>query len=798
MKDFPIIKFTVAFITGILLLPVIQFDYLIVLLFTLLLLLFVVLLRYVEFVRKIKISGTIISLLLAVLLGNFTAQLNVIKLNPVVSSLYKENDVVVYGVLNKIELQKEDEIIFQLKAYKFNYNNKEVNDEIKFLCKLKGSVTERKKFYSEMKPGFKIKVNGYYAKGKEERNPGEFDYNAYLHYKGIVGTILIDSPDDVKVIEHSVNVFANLIFQSRKYVDAQINSLYDKSTAGLLRGLLLADRSEIDYETKTQFINSGVIHVLAVSGLHVGFIAGIFLILFGRFNIYIRSLLTITGLIAFMFLTGIPPSVFRATVMAVVIIIAFITNRSTNIFNSLAIAALIILVISPNEIYSPGFQLSFSAVLAIGIIYPIINNYVSTIQLKSKILRYLILFFAVSFAAQLGTLPFTLIYFGKLSVIALFTNLIVIPAIGLILALAVTSLAVNIFLGSAAVYFAQTNILVSNSVLELIRFTGSLNFSHIKITAYSTFDAIIFYSFLTLLILTITKFKSKTAVIVLIILTGVNIFLFSSINDGAILPDNQLNVMAIDVGQGDAILIKFPDNHTALIDAGQATYYFDNGERVILPLLDYLGIDKIDYGFVSHLDLDHYGGFVSLIQHGKIDRIFKPKLDSSLRKDLRFEKYLRENNVPFTYYNHQSLPIGNCKIYILNDELDAEVYNLSSNDNSGVIKLEYDKTSFLFPGDAEKKEEDILVNNYSDFLNIDVLKAGHHGSKTSTSEEFVKFTSPEFAIISAGIKNKFGHPDKTILDRLNENDATVFRTDKSGAILIVSDGKVIKRKIWRD
>ena len=797
MKDFPIIKFTIAFISGILLRPLIQINLIVVIALVAILLLYVLLVRY-KLLSGIKLISSVISFLLVISLGSFTSQLNQEKLNPVVSSLYKENNVTVSGNIARIELIKEDEVVFNIVADRFIFDDNVIDDESKFLCRFRGSKKEQIQFYNEMKPGFRLEIKGTYTKGKEKRNPGEFDYNAFLNSKGIVGTITINKLDEIKIINDNPDFFDNLIFQSRRFVDSQIKSLYDKTTAGLLRGLLLADRSEINYETKTRFINSGVIHVLAVSGLHVGFIAVIFFILFGRFNIYFRSVATIAGLLAFMFLTGIPPSVFRATVMAIVIIVAFLLNRSTNIFNSLAIAALIILIIKPNEIYSPGFQLSFSAVLAIGIIYPIINNYISTLRLKSKILRYLVLFFAVSFAAQLGTLPFTLIYFGKLSVIALFTNLLVIPAIGLIIALAVTSLVFNVFVSGIAIYFALTNMLISNIILEVIRFTGSLTFSHIKLSTYSNFDAIVFYVFLSILIFSIKGFKSRIAVVVLIILTITNIVLFSSLGQKDLLPDNKLSVMAIDVGQGDAFLIKFPDNRTALIDAGQATYYFDNGERVIIPLLNYLGIDKIDYGFISHMDLDHYGGFVSLIQNGKIKRIFKPEIDSSLQKDVKFEKFLKENNIEYKYYNHQSFLVGNYRLFILNDKEEADVYNLSSNNNSGMIKIVYGSTSFLFTGDAERREEEIMINDYNRFLDVDVLKAAHHGSKTGTSEEFIKFTSPEYAIISAGINNKFGHPDQETLDRLEQNNIKVFRTDKSSAILLTSDGESITPENWRE
>ena len=798
MKDFPVIKFTIAYIIGILILPVIQLQLFVPIILILILILLVVLSKYNQFINGLKLLSSIIALLIIITLGNFCAQLNRQELNSEVTSLYKENNVNISGIVSEIELIRKNEIVFQLKANRFNYDDRIIKDKIELLCRLRGSQKEREKFYDEIRPGYYVDVNGTYRKGNEKRNPGEFDYNAYLHSEGIVGIVAISELGDIKILKSTPDFFKNLIFQSRKYIDKQLQVLYDEDTAGLLRGLLLADRSEIDYSIKTQFINSGVIHVLAVSGLHVGFIAAIFFILFGRFNIYFRSIATIIGLLAFMFLTGIPPSVFRATVMGIVIILAFLTNRSTNIFNSLTIAALIILVIIPGEIYSPGFQLSFSAVLAIAVIFPLINNFILASRLKSKFLKYIILFVGVSLAAQLGTLPFTLIYFGKVSVIALFTNLLVIPVIGLIISLAVTTLIFNLFASGIAVYFSLTNMLVSNFILDVIRFTGNLSFSHIKLPQYSVYDAIIFYVFLSVMIYSVRRFKSKKAVIILILFIATNIFLYTSLDDKSLLPDNELSIMAIDVGQGDAILIKFPNEQTALIDAGSATYYFDNGERVILPLLDYLGVDKIDYGFVSHIDLDHYGGFVSLIHNGKIKQLFKPEIDSSLKKDVRFEKFIRKNNIKLTYYNHQSFSIGNVRIYILNNKFEAGVYNLSSNNNSGVIKIVYGNSSFLFTGDAEVKAEKIMINDYQNFLDVDVLKAGHHGSKTSSSENFIKFTSPRYAIISAGIQNKFGHPDLEIINRFKMNKVNVYRTDKSGALLFESDGQDIKRINWKN
>jgi competence protein ComEC len=791
MKDFAVIKFSVAFTIGILLLPVVQINILSVIILIVLLIVLVIITALTRTFDKIHLVLTVISFLLIVSLGNITAQFSKEQSNPIVSKLYKEKNFIAAGKIDKIELEREYEIQFVIRADKFIVNDKTVNNKINFLCKLRGNDKGRQEFYKIMKPGFEIELTGRFIKGRERRNPGEFDYDDYLIAKGIQGIIIIDSLTNIKIINEAPEIFSNTIFQVRKYVNNQISLKQNKETAALLRGLLLADRREIDQETKTQFINSGVVHVLAVSGLHVGFIALIFIILFGRFNIYLRSVLTIIGLLFFMLLTGVPPSVFRATVMALVIIVAFLANRSTNIFNSLAIAALLILIINPDEIYSPGFQLSFSAVIAIGVIYPIILRLINRFNVQSKFVRYVLLFMAVSFAAQIGTLPFTIIYFGKLSVVAFAANLIVIPAIGIILSLSIATITIGSIFPSIAFYYAATNDLITWLMLNLIKITGELSFSHFTITGYSIYDSMVFYFFISLFIYFIGRFKTKLAIVFLLLFTISNIILFSFLDDEELLPENQLSVLMVDVGQGDSFIIKFPNNKTALIDAGEATIYFDNGERVILPLLNYLGIEKIDYGFVSHLDLDHYGGFVSLILDDRIGEIYKPALDTSLTKDFKFEKFLSNKNIPCKYYVRQSLEIGNCKVYILTDKEESEFFNLSSNNRSGILKIVYGKSSFLFTGDAEIRVEDILINNYQSFLDVDVLKVGHHGSKTCTSDEFLKFTSPKYALISAGLKNKFGHPHENVITKFNSNNVKILRTDKNGAVLLVSDGKQI-------
>jgi competence protein ComEC len=276
-----------------------------------------------------------------------------------------------------------------------------------------------------------------------------------------------------------------------------------------------------------------------------------------------------------------------------------------------------------------------------------------------------------------------------------------------------------------------------------------------------------------------------------------NTILFSSIDDTKLLPDNYLSVLMIDVGQGDSFLIKFPDGKTALVDAGNTTFTFDNGDRVLIPLLNYLGIKKIDYGIVTHIDSDHYGGFVALILEGIIGEIIKPEIDTSLSKDKRFEEFISERGIPVNYFKEEKMEIANAALYFLYDDEIKLMAGESTNNRSGIFKLVYGATSFLFTGDVEKNVENIYANKYQYFLDSDVLKVGHHGSKTSSSSGFLRYVSPELSLISAGFKNKFGHPVADVIQRLEAEGSTLYRTDLQKAILLRSDGEQIEQIAWK-
>ena len=793
MNSYPIIKVAIFFSGGILFYKLADISSSAVIIFI------VSLLMFTLFLFRISKTVASVFILFAVFFSGYLIVMNSEKdtyFFP--QEVYRVKDLTVYGRITDIKLIKQKEVTFNFKTDSLKIEARVLKKNVKLLCRLRETCKKRlDSVYNMLEPGNYLKLTGTYYKGREIRNPGEFDYNKYLNSLGISGTLNITGAKNINLLSDESDFFKSAIFSIRKFLDSEIKSLHNEQTSSLLKGLLLADRSEIDYVTKTQFINAGVIHVLAVSGLHVGFIAIIFLFLFGRLNIYLRSILTITGLLLFMLITGMPPSVFRATLMAVVIIIAFLFNRSTNLFNSLALAALIILVINPDELFNPGFQLSFSAVIGIALLYSPFEKFINKLRLNSRVLRYIILFMAVSLSAQIGTLPFTLTYFGKLSVIALIANLFVIPIIAIIVGLGIFTLIINSFLPFIGIYFAAANDLVTKILFLIVEISGSADFSYISVRNFSLYDSLLFYSFLFFLLYSLKSINRKVVKFAVLTLVVVNFFFLSSLDNSDLFKDGKLSVFAIDVGQGDAILVKFPEGTTALIDAGNVTPSFDNGERVILPLLEYLGIDKIDYGFVSHIDSDHYAGFVSLVNAGVVKKIFKPETDSTLVKDMKFEKYLREESVPIEYYKRGILKIDGARIYVLNNESISKNQEFSTNNKSGVLKIVYGRTSFLFTGDIERKVEKIYASNYKTFLDADVLKAAHHGSNTSSSSAFLNYVTPEMSIISAGILNKFKHPSEEVVKRLEDFGSEIYRTDKYGALIFESDGESISFIDWK-
>ena len=796
MKNYPAIRYAILFIIGIIIYRftgVNPTNYLFYFLLTVISLAFAIL--YVS-KDKMKLTFQLSISLFVIVAGIFVSAFQKPEYKFLPENIYVQKDFKAYGSLTGVELIKKTEIVFNLETDSLSFPGSIYKEPFSFICRIRdSSKANLSSLYNKILPGNKIKITGIFVKGRERRNPGEFDYDKYLHDRGISGFVISNSVDGIKILNGSSNTFNSVVFNIRKVIDKEITRLHSETTAAFIRGQILADRSNIEYNAVVEFINSGVAHILAVSGLNVGFIVLIILILFGRFNLYLRSFLMIAGIIAFMVLTNSQPSVIRATIMSGTIVIGFITNRSTNIFNSLAVSALIILVVEPRQLFDPGFQLSYSAVFSIAAIYPIYQKMINASSFRNRMMKSILAYSGVSLCAQIGTMPVTLIYFGKLSLVSLFTNLLVIPISGIVVGISIFTLMVNIVSPVLAFYYAEANNLITSLMYYIIHVAGRFEYAFLWIRNFSLLDCIFFYFFLTIFVLSLKFLKSKASKLTMALLASLNILVYCSLDDKNLLKENRLNLMMIDVGQGDAYLVKFPGGETALVDAGETTINFDNGERIVLPLMNYLNVGKIEYGFISHVDLDHYGGFIALMVEGKIKSVYKPAFDPNNSKDVKLEKFARFMNIPVRHYEKEIIKLREGRIYILNF-LDNNL-KTTSNNRSGVLKFVYGNTGILFTGDLEKKYDKKFSNYYRKFLSTDILKVSHHGSKTGTSEEFLSAVKPKFSLISAGIQNKFKHPAEEVVKRLEESGSKIFRTDKLGGVLFSSDGDSIFAVDWK-
>jgi|CZKP01.1.fsa_nt_gi competence protein ComEC len=796
MKNYPVIRIILYFISGIILEQYITVGLLFFAVIYFLTLVFYIIPPKYQFQAKKLIISLLINCSF-ILAGNYSSMICFSGQQFYSENIEKENSYTLYGTVESIYLINKSGLRFEINADSVLVNTFRLHRKVILLCNVKDKNKKKlDSLYSSIFPGNKICASGTFIKGRTCRNPGEFDYNKYLHLYGTTGILNVYNSDDFKILDYSKNWVSAILFQVRKSIAEKLSRYHDYVAASLMKGLLLADRSEMNDETKTEFVNAGVVHVLAVSGLNVEYVLLLCIILLGRLNIYPKSFVTILFLILFILITGMQASVFRAVLMSTTVIIAYITTRSTNVINSIAISALILLTFFPFYLYDPGFQLSYAAVFSMAVIYP--SFYKGIVKIKSKIMKVFAQLIALSLSAQIGTIPFTLYYFGKLSLTSLVANLIVIPFIGILVGIGMASLFASYFSPFIATCYGSINSLLTKLLYFIVHLSGGEDYSFIRIRNFSLYDSVVFYLLLIILIYFYKRFTNSAAKLLLIISLFANFIVMTSFDRKDLLTKNELNVMMIDVGQGDSFLIRFPDGETALIDAGEASMNFDNGGKTILPLMNYLNIPVIDYAFVSHIDSDHYSGFVSLIQAGKIKRIYKPELDTSLKRDIRFENFIKKQNIPITYYNKSVIKIGNARVFVLNNRSMHFRKNNSNNDKSSLLKVVYGKISFLFTGDLGKTAEKYYSSIYNINLKSDVLKVSHHGSKYCSSLNFLNYIQPHFALISAGIKNKFHHPSQEVLARLRMFHPNILRTDKQGSVILKSDGNSVSQVKWKD
>jgi competence protein ComEC len=623
----------------------------------------------------------------------------------------------------------------------------------------------------------------------EPRNPFLFNYADFLLSRDIMAQfewVELQSQSPPKGFDALKPIF-----------EQSIESIFTGSNAAIAKALIIGDKTDINPELRQQFTRSGLAHLMAVSGLHVGFLVAPFWFLipwlwtksWGR----IVGIISLgLGLLFYAWLTGFSASVVRASIMAFLFSYAKLFEKVRYPMNIVGFAALFLLAINPFYLFDVGFQLSFGAVSIILLVMPTFSKLTQKQTWTYKIISSML----VGVVVQLGLSPILALYFGEISLISPISNVFAMIPASLMVQLGLISTILCIPFPFLASWVSYPLNYLAFTLQFFARYFSDSDLSYAAVTSPNPFFFVFWFCFLaTVAAWTNGKQRWKWLVFTLIAL-----FIWRSNHLIHYFEKKTLQVTVLDVGQGDATLIETSDNRVMLIDTGVWSPNYNSGDRVILPVLKAKNISRIHALVLSHPHADHIGGTLPIIEHIQIDTLYT---DTSLVEDRSrlFQHILdkaREKSIPI-----KELYLGN-QIWFSNEVNTRILWPVSgfktnnTNEVSTILRLDYGKTSFLFTGDAEHEAEEFLAEFANEMLDTDYLKVGHHGSKSSSHQPFLEDITPEFASVSLGFQNKYRHPHAESMFRLQQFTKSIHFTSLEGAAVYQSDGNSIKQIRWKD
>ena len=602
--------------------------------------------------------------------------------------------------------------------YKDNYISLVLNGKEKLKCNY--YLDNNEKF--DINYGDTLYLRGKLKKPNNNTIPNTFNYKKYLEHNDIYYIL------EIEKINKQVST-NNIIYKIKNIIKSRID-MYDKT--GYLNAFILGNKNNIDNNTYSNYSKNGIIHIFSISGMHISLLASIILSLLNRINKSSKNVVVvIMFLIFYLVLTNYQASIIRSIIFYIVINLFKLRKVKVSTLNSFLISVSLILLFVPNFIFNIGFLYSSSVSF-------------SLIFYKNKFNKnYIMNLLYVSFISFLISLPITISLNYQVNLLSIIINLLFVPLVSFILyPLSLIVFVFPIFISLFNFFISITEFLSNN--------ISNINFFNIYIPKMNFIIIIIYYLLVYLILSKSTKW---------LIIFGLYIFVVKNIN----IIDNNYYVYFLDVGQGDMSVIKYKDE-CIVIDTGPSNVYKSTYKITDnhIKFLHSIGANNIDLLIISHGDNDHIGNANYLIDNFNVKNIMinKGEINES-------ERLLPKNKIVNNYKSKM-------KFYILE-------HALFDNENSNSIinyLVAYDR-KFIFMGDGSKETELDIVNKYN--INADVIKIGHHGSKTSSDEYFIKKINPIYSIISVGKNNRYGHPNKEVLDTLN--DSKIYRTDQDGSIM---------------
>lgn len=627
--------------------------------------------------------------------------------------------------------------------------------------------------FSHSKVGNIVRVQGKYSTFQRTSNPGEFDEYTYYMSSGVSGRLLADF---FEVADGRYDPVRHGLFVVRQRAMENLCSVMEEEDAGVLGAMILGDKSFLSAETKELYQQSGVGHMLAISGLHISMIgAGLFFFL----RSYVLSMkkaviVTVIFLLLYGQFTGFPVATTRAVIMMCCALFARYAGRSYDALSAMSLSGIITLLQEPMQLFQCGFVLSYTAVAGILLFSPVWECLDDQRPLVKTLLSGISVFFI--------TLPVMLWFFYEICPYSVVANLIILPFLSLLIGVGILGCAVTFFWQDGGGFLLST----AHYILKFYEMVCSrierLPFSRIIVGRPSLFLIFAYYAVLVLMVYFYVRWEEGNGRYSLgiggMILCGI-LFLFP--------PKMEFLYTQLDVGQGDCACIFYGDK-TYLIDGGSSSEN-EIGKYTIQKFLKFYGRDHIDQIFLTHSDADHTNGIeelaVSQSKWGiRIGSIVMPEIQ---KKDDGYVALLRtfqECDIKvFRMKRGDHFSSGEFSVKCLHPFPDYEWQ--SENDYSLTLDISYRDLKILTTGDLEESGENELAGSGG---NYDILKVGHHGSKTSSSEAFLEWVSPKNAFISAGRNNRYGHPAAVTIDKLHAAGARIWSTAEMGALFVECDG----------